>query len=43
MPELADHFSEREAIEFCKEYAEDRKWCHKNGLDFSVLDEEKTF
>ena len=34
---------EYEALEFCKKFAKERKWCHENGLDYRVLEEEKQF
>lgn len=34
---------EKKAIEFCKEFQKERKWCYENGLDYRSLQEEKTF
>lgn len=36
-------FQEREAIEFCKEFQKERKWCFENGLDYRDLEEEQVF
>ena len=35
--------TEQEAIKFCKDFAIDREWCFKNGIDYRQLDEEKIF
>jgi len=32
---------EKKAIEFCKAYNLERKWCHKNKLDLNMVKEEK--
>ena len=34
---------EKKAIEFCKEFQKERKWCYEHGIDFRSLDEENTF
>lgn len=35
--------AEREALVFCKSYAEEREWCYQNDLDFRVLPEEAKY
>lgn len=33
----------REAIEFCKAYSEERKWCIRHGLKLKKIPQEKKF
>ena len=34
---------EQEALEFCKDYHPQRIWCRDNGLDFTILEDDKIF
>jgi hypothetical protein len=42
-PNLKLNMSEKDAIRFCKDFSHDRDWCHKNGIDYRGLEEEKMF
>ena len=34
---------EKIALEFCKDFHQERIWCHNNGVDYRELPEEETF
>lgn len=34
---------ESEALDFCKQYAQEREWCFQNDVDFRKLPEETKF
>jgi hypothetical protein len=42
-PNIKLNLSEKDAIKFCKDFSEDRNWCYRNGINYKVLKEEKTF
>jgi hypothetical protein len=42
MPEKNDA-AEKDALRFCKDFAIERDWCFKHGIDYRELDDERKF